>query len=121
MESWYQRLATNNELTLADAKKLLTADELEEFHWSVEQYIKYGEANALDPKWLKQLENASAKVHISRLEALQTQIRQQAEKLHAEVEKAAESAAKGIYEASYYHTAYEVQKGLGVGLGLAGA
>lgn len=118
MESWYQRLATNNELTLADAKKLLTADELDEFHWSVEQYIKYGEENALDHKWLKQLENASAKVHISRLEALQTQIRQQAEKLHAEVEKAAESAAKGIYEASYYRTAYEVQKGLGVGWGL---
>ena len=31
MESWYQRLASNNEITLADAKKLLTADELDEF------------------------------------------------------------------------------------------
>lgn len=119
MESWYQRLASNNEITLADAKKLLTADELDEFHWTVEQYIKYGEENALDQKWIKQLENASAKVHISRLEALQTQLRQQAEKLHAEVEKAAESAARGIYEGSYYRTAYEVQKGLGVGWGVA--
>ena len=119
MESWYQRLAVNNDITLADAKKLLTADELDEFHWTVEQYIKYGEENALDQKWIKQLENASAKVHISRLEALQTQLRQQAEKLHAEVEKAAESAARGIYEGSYYRTAYEVQKGLGVGWGVA--
>ena len=118
MESWYQRLAANNDITLADAKKLLTADELEEFHWSVEQYIKYGEQNALDQKWVKQLENASAKVHVSRLEALQVQIRQQAEKLHTAVEKAAEGAAKGIYESSYYRTAYEVQKELGIGWAL---
>lgn len=118
MESWYQRLAANNDITLADAKKLLTADELEEFHWSVEQYIKYGEQNALDQKWVKQLENASAKVHVSRLDALQVQIRQQAEKLHAAVKKAAEGAAKGIYESSYYRTAYEVQKELGIGWAL---
>lgn len=118
MESWYQRLAANNDITLADAKKLLNADELEEFHWTVEQYIKYGEENALDQKWVKQLENASAKVHVSRLEALQVQIRQQAEKLHTAVEKAAEGAAKGIYESSYYRTAYEVQKELGIGWAL---
>lgn len=118
MESWYQRLAANNDITLADAKKLLTADELEEFHWTVEQYIKYGEENALNQQWVKQLENASAKVHISRLEALQVQIRQQAEKLHAAVEKAAEGAAKDIYEGSYYHAAYEAQKAIGVGWAL---
>lgn len=115
MSAWYQRLANNNDLTLADAKKLLKADELTEFHWTVEQYIAYGQENAFDSVWMKQLENASAKVHISRLEALQVQIRQQAELLAVQTEKAAQSAAEAIYEGCYYHTAYEFQKGLGVG------
>ena len=116
---WYQRFAVNNEISLADAKKWLTANELKEFHWTVEEYIKFGEENAINGVWMKQLENASAKVHISRLEALKLQIQQQAEALHAEVEAATEKAAREIYDASYYHTGYEVQKGLGFGWSMA--
>ncbi len=116
---WYQRFAINNEISLADAKKWLTANELKEFHWTVEEYIKFGEENAINGAWMKQLENASAKVHISRLEALKLQIQQQAEALHAEVEAATEKAAREIYEASYYRTGYEVQKGLGFGWSMA--
>lgn len=116
---WYQRFAVNNEISLADAKKWLTANELKEFHWTVEEYIKYGQENAITGAWMKQLENASAKVHISRLEALKLEIQQQAEALHAEVEAATEKAAREIYEASYYRTGYEVQKGLGFGWSMA--
>ena len=61
IRAWYQRLAKNNEISMAEARKLLSADELEEFKWSVEDYIKHGEENALDQRWMKQLENASAK------------------------------------------------------------
>ena len=32
IERWYQRLADNNDISLASAKKLLKKDELEEFH-----------------------------------------------------------------------------------------
>ncbi len=74
MSVWYQRFAVNNEIAFADAKRLLNSDELEEFRWSVEEYIKYGKQNALDGAWMKQLENASAKVHVSRLEALKLQL-----------------------------------------------
>ena len=116
---WYQRFAVNNEISLADAKKWLTANELKEFHWTVEEYIKFGQENAITGAWMKQLENASAKVHISRLEALKLEIQQQAEALHAEVEAATEKAAREIYEAGYYRTGYEVQKGLGFGWSMA--
>lgn len=113
--AWYQRFAANNEITLADAKRLLTKDELEEFHWTVEQYIAYGQQNALDGAWMKQLENASAKVHISRLESLKLQIQQQAEVLYSNQLDFVDAAARQMYEGSYYHTAFEVQRGLGVG------
>lgn len=79
MARWYQRFAANNEIGLAEAKRLLNSKELKEFHWTVAEYIAYGEQNAIDGAWMKQLENASARVHISRLEALKLQLQQQAE------------------------------------------
>ena len=115
MARWYQRFATNNEIDLAEAKRLLNSKELKEFHWTVAEYIAYGQQNAIDGAWMKQLENASAKVHISRLEALKLQLQQQAEALYSNQLDYVDAAARKMYEGSYYHTAFELQKGLGVG------
>lgn len=111
---WYQRFAANNEITLADAKRLLTSGELAEFRWTVGEYIAYGQQNAIDGAWMKQLENASARVHISRLEAIKLQIQQQAEALYANQLDFADAAARDLYLGSYYGTAFELQRGLGV-------
>lgn len=115
MRAWYQRFATNNNITYAEAQRLLTTTELEEFRWTVQEYIKKGKENAINQAWLKELENASVRVHISRLDALKYQLRQQAEVLTDARIKATTEAAELAYTQSYYHTAYEVQKGLGVG------
>ena len=79
---WYQRLGTNNEISAVEARKLLSRDELKEFHWTVEEYIKRGRESRYTDKWAKQLENASARVHISRFEALKFQLQQQLEVLY---------------------------------------
>lgn len=115
MARWYQRFAANNEIGLAEAKRLLNSKELKEFHWTVGEYIAYGQQNAIDGAWMKQLENASARVHISRLEALKLQLQQQAEVLYSNQLDYVDAAARKMYEGSYYHTAFELQKGLGVG------
>ena len=70
---WYARFADNNQISLAEAKRFLKTSELAEFKWDVKTYIKYGEQSGLNPAWMRQLENASARFHISRLEALQLQ------------------------------------------------
>lgn len=112
---WYQRFAKNNEISLNDARKLLNSQELKEFKWTVEEYIKYGKENAVNGAWIKQLENASARVHISRLEAIKLQLQQQAEVLAAKQAEAVKGVSEGVYRSSYYHTAFELQKGVGVG------
>lgn len=117
---WYQRFAANNDMTLAEARKLLTTKELKEFRWTVEEYIKRGQENALTQSWMKQLENASARVHISRLDSLKIQLQQQAELLHGEQSEALNSSLGELYQEGYYHTAYEIQKGIGVGWSLHG-
>ena len=40
INEWYGRLAVNNDVTMQDAYKLLDANELKEFKWDVNQYIK---------------------------------------------------------------------------------
>ena len=120
IESWYARFAVNNQISLTDARKWLTAGQLEEFHWSVEQYIKIGEQAGLDAAWLKKLENASARFHISRLEAVQTGIQQQLELLYGNQVDSLDALLKKVVGNGYTHTAFEVQKGVGLGWDITG-
>lgn len=115
VDTWYNRFADNNEISLVDAKKLLNGRELEELRWTVEDYIKYGELNAVDGKWAKQLESASSRVHLSRLEALQLQLQQHVETLYGGRTDGFDALMRRIYTDNYYQTAYEVQKGLNLG------
>lgn len=113
--AWYQRFADNNSITLQEAKRMLTSRELEELKWDINQYIRYGEENAINGTWVKQLENASARYHISRLEALKLHTQQSVEALFGNQLDSIDSAMREIYTSGYYHTAYEIQKGVGVG------
>ena len=113
--AWYQRFADNNGVTLADAKRMLTAKELAELKWDIQDYIRYGEENAINCTWVKQLENASARFHISRLEALKLQTQQSIEVMFGNQLDSIDSTMRDVYKSGYYHTAYEIQKGVGVG------
>ncbi|WP_198516239.1 minor capsid protein [Lysinibacillus xylanilyticus] len=115
---WYQRFAENNEMTLEEAKQQLKSEELEEFRWTVEEYIKRGKENALNQKWMKQLENASSRVHISRLESLQLQLQQHVEELYREQIEGFQELMKEVYQNQYYHTAFEIQKAFEIGFTL---
>ena len=113
---WYARYATENGISLTEAKRLLNGRELAEFRMDVKEYIEKGKS--LDPKWAKQLEAASVKVHVSRLEALKIQMQQAAENVCGGQVDGLDKLAKDIYTDGYYKTAYEVQKGVGVGFDL---
>lgn len=115
IRSWYQRFADNNQISLADARRMLSSKELEELKWDVNEYIRYGEENAINGTWMKQLENASARYHISRLEAIQLQMQQNLEVMFGNQLDSIDSTMRDIYRSGYYHTAFEIQKGVGVG------
>lgn len=108
IEKWYIRIADNNKISLADAKKLLTKNELKEFKWTLEEYTKKAKSGA----WKKELENASARVHIQRLEALQLQVKNSIETLRNNENEMLEDYLVKTYEDTYYHSLYEISKGL---------
>jgi phage protein len=108
IEKWYIRIADNNQISLADAKKLLTKDELKEFKWTLAEYTQKAKSGA----WKKELENASARVHIQRLEALQLQVQNSIETLRNKENEMLEDYLIKNYEDTYYHSLYEISKGL---------
>ena len=120
ISTWYQRFASNNGVSMAEARKLLSGNALKEFKWDVNDYIQHGRENAIDGRWMKELENASARFHITRLEALKLQTQQSLELMFGNQLDRIDSAMKHIYLGGYYHTAYELQKGFGIGWDIAG-
>nr|DAN35946.1 MAG TPA: minor capsid protein [Caudoviricetes sp.] len=108
IEKWYIRIADNNQISLADAKKLLTKDELKEFKWTLAEYTQKAKSGA----WKKELENASARIHIQRLEALQLQVKNSIETLRNKENEMLEDYLIKNYEDTYYHSLYEISKGL---------
>lgn len=117
---WYQRFADSNGISLAQAKQWLKGQDLAEFKWDVKEYIKYGKENAINGAWMQELENASSKFHISRLDALQIQTQNSLETMFAQQMGTMKKALSDVYASGYYHTAYTVQQGFGLGWDIAG-
>ena len=117
---WYQRFADSNGISFAQAKQWLKGQDLAEFKWDVKEYIKYGKENAINGAWMQELENASSKFHISRLEALQIQTQNSLETMFAQQMGTMKKALSDVYASGYYHTAYAVQQGFGLGWDIAG-
>ena len=112
---WYQRFADNNEIGLSEARRLLRNKELDELKWDVNQYIRRGKENAVTGEWIEQLENASARYHISRLEALKLHTQQSLEVMFGNQMDSIDSTMREIYLEGIQQTAFEIQKGVGVG------
>ena len=115
INAWYARYAFNNKVSIEEARKQLTSKELEELRWDVKEYIQYGQQNAIDQSWMKQLENASARVHINRLEALKLRTQQMAEVAFGNELDCIDAMARRVYTEDYYHSIFEVQRGFGMG------
>lgn len=115
INTWVARVAVNNEVTMSEARKLLSSKELAEFKWDVNQYIEAGRKHGSDPVWMKQLENASARFHISKLEALQIRTQEALETAFGNETDIVDSMVRKTYSDGYYKTLYEVQKGFNTG------
>lgn len=115
IQIFYQRFASNEGLTLPEAKKLLNSDERKAFQMELEEYIKKGMENGISEDWSKQLESASDIYRMDRLKALQMQIREQIEELAGYKQKVLSKTLDEIYSEGYYRNIFEVQSLQGYG------
>lgn len=118
IESFYARFATNNEITLDEARKLLNSNELREFKMGLKEFRKKAKNNP-DGIWTQELNNVYYKTRVSRLEALKAQIQVKVNSLSTSQLEGTTKLLNGIYEDTYYRNIYEVHKGLGIGINFA--
>jgi SPP1 gp7 family putative phage head morphogenesis protein len=118
MDAWFMRYANNEGITMAEAQKALTDPQLKAFKMDIEEYIEKGKTLRYSDEWAKELEKASIKFHVTKLEALQVQMQQQIESVYGYELDNIDDFIASQYKFGYYHTAFEVQKGLGVGVDL---
>lgn len=119
INDFYQRFADNNEMSYADAKRLLTSEERTAFQMNVEEYIEKGRKMAVDGSWIKELENASTVHRIERLKAIQMQMQNEVEQLTAKISEGARKTFSDVYRDSYYKNIFEAQRALGQGKAFA--
>ncbi len=110
IERWLYRLAKNNELDIVDARRFLSTSELEEFRWTLKEYIKFGKENEVSQQWVQELLNASAKAHISYLDAIRIETEKRLEMLAFERTKYTADMITGVYRETYLRNIYEVLK-----------
>ena len=120
ISGWYQRFATNNNIDLVEARHLLNSRELEEFRWMVDEYINFAKQNTVSQQWTRQLENASTRFRVSRLEALQLQTQHSFERAFGNHIDTVDALMKRQFLDNLYHSIFEVQSGLGVGWDITG-
>lgn len=90
--------------------------ELDELNWDVKEYIKTGIEAAITqlPYIESQLENASAKFHISRLNALKIQVLSISNEMFADVDRVVKESMKKVYSDTCYKTAFNIQNAIGI-------
>lgn len=116
INAWYTRFATENDMSLSEAKKMLNGRELEEFRWDVEEYIAKAQEGS---QWAKQLERASTRVHVSRLESLKLQMQQEIEMLAGHETDSMDKFLSKMFEEDYYRNVFNVFQGVGIGRSFA--
>lgn len=113
---WYQRYAYENDMSYAEAKKLLNSKEMRSFKLDIKSYMKAAELAGLSEVWQKKLNSYYMRMRVSRLEALQLMIQQHLEVLFGNQLDSLDNSLKQLYTEGYYHTAFNIQQGAGVGI-----
>lgn len=118
IEDFYKKFADNNQITISDARKTLNSNELSEFKMNLKEFIKKAKDNK-NLRWEKELNNVSYKVRVTRLQALQTQIKNAVENLYSKQQEGTTRLLVDSYNDTYYRNIFEIYKGIGIGINFA--
>lgn len=106
LSSFYARYAQNKSISMAEARRLLKDAELEDFRMSLDEFRAKAVAGGYD----KELNEIYLRTRVSRLQALQTQIRLRIQELFQEQQEQLHDHLAGIYTDTYYQTVYAVSQ-----------
>ena len=101
----YGKYAKDNNLTYAEANKLLTSNEFKQWRMSMEDYLNAID-NSKDNKLLLELNTLVIRKRISRLDKLYGDTLKNLYILGSEAEKSITDFLSGVYKDNYYENGY---------------
>ena len=114
LAEWYS-VILDDDVSYAEVKKLLTNKQADDFRMDVDDYIRMASQAEIAESWQKTLEKAAARQRITRLDSIMIRLQQHIEMLFGKQEELLYDGLQKLYEQEYYHTAFEIEKGFGVG------
>lgn len=115
---YYARYARDYGVTLADAKKLLTPDELNDFKMTLEEFMEKAKNNE-DGRWSQELDEEYLKSRISRLEALQNSIDNRFIELKNTQMNITENHLRDVFKDTYSRSVITYGESIGIGKNFA--
>lgn len=116
INAMFQKYATENGLTNAEASKMLTSSEYSRWRKGIDEYLKEAEG---DSTTLLELNTLAAKSRISRKEQMLTSVYKTMITLSRDTETKLTDLLGDIYKTNYYRGCYDVQSILGVGFNVS--
>ena len=100
---------------MSEATKYLTEAEFKDFKMSLDEYIRLGAENAVNysSDIARDLERASLEYRITRLAALETELKAEIASIYGLAEDVTYQGLGELYEELYGRTAFEIFKGIG--------
>ena len=119
IEAFYGRYAKENQISLAEARKRLTPNELLDFHQHAKIYLDEIERlgdKAFTAEYKAYLKELSGRAYVSRIEELTTNIRHNIETLSTGYNTGLGQILTEAYQDGFYRTMFDIQKQAGFGI-----
>lgn len=115
INEFYAKFAINNQISIAEAKRLLNSNELKEFKTTLNQYKKLVESsNNIDQDLLKKINNISIKQRITKIQSLQAKIEIILEQLNNNITQEIDNNLFETLENTYYKNIYSIENQYGI-------
>ncbi|MDR2932896.1 MAG: hypothetical protein LBV27_07285 [Oscillospiraceae bacterium] len=108
ISAFYGRYAKNNNLTLEEAQKALSLNELKDFKDTLSRYEKLARGSI--GRFDLEVNNLSVKARITRLEALEFQCDAILQKLYQERKAQIEAIGEAVYNESYWRQQFNIEQ-----------
>jgi SPP1 gp7 family putative phage head morphogenesis protein len=105
IEAWYARFGSEQGMSLADARKVLDARSMKALRMDLKEFEAKAREND-DDRWTKELKAASARVHLTRLQQIELQIRNRLYEIYHKTEDTTSAAIRDMYTNERYHNEY---------------
>ena len=114
IESLYARYAGKYGMTYDQAVKSIADSEYRQWRMTVAEYVERIMATG-DKELLREFDTLSTRSRVTRLEQVEAAIKVNVAELRAKQEQMVTELLQSTYEKSYYRTAFNIQKALGLG------